>query len=350
VAIPNVPDELPADPAMWRYTDAGVDLAVTPKVFYRVTAGGGVAAVYSGQLRVTWAAGYLTLDDIVRTGTLTENWLFQSAAEANYVDVSFSSQTPFPGNGILFYLQFTVLPGSGTTNLTMSNALFNEDLTVIYDHGAVTRIAPPTITVNPGTAQETVVGDSIQFTVSGGTAPYTWHLTNPATGTISSTGEFFPTAGGLTYVWVNDVNGFTDSSALVTVDDFRIVAQSTSGARGDSITISLQLIGSATGLGIYSTSLDVQVSGNGWTFAYPIQTGTLLNGWLSAFEVVNSTRINFAASNGTPLSGSGTFLQFRGRIDPAAIVGNRTIQLNAVTLNEGNRRAYRINGTLTITP
>jgi hypothetical protein len=264
--------------------------------------------------------------------------------------VSFSSQTPFPGNGTLFYLEFTVLPGAGTTNLTMSNALFNEDLTVIYDHGTVSRIAPPNITVNPGTAQETVVGDSIQFTASGGTAPYTWHLTAPATGTVSATGKFNALAGGLTYVWVNDVNGFTDSSALVTVDDFRIVAQSTSGARGDSVTLSLQLVGNATGLGVYSTSLDVQVTGTGWTFAYPMQTATLLNGWLSAFEVVNNTRINFAASNGSPLAGSGTFLQLRGRIDPAASVGSRTIQINVVTLNEGNRRAYRVNGTLTITP
>jgi hypothetical protein len=350
-AILNVPDELPGDPTLYRYTDTGVDMVATPKVFYSVTANGsGGTSIYSGQFRVTWAANFLTLNSIVRTGTLTENWLFQSETGTNDVDVSFSGQTPFPGSGTLFYLQFTVLPGSGATNLTMSNALFNENLTVIYDQGTITRIAPPTITVNPGAAQETVVGDSIQFSASGGTAPYTWHLTNPATGTISATGKFNALAGGLTYVWVNDVNGFTDSSGVITVDDFKIVAQSTSGARGDSVTISLQLVGNSTGLGVYSSSLDLQVTGAGWTFAYPIQTGTLLNGWLSAFEVVNNTRINFAASNGSPLAGSGTFLQLRGRIDPAASVGGRVIQINAVSLNEGNRRAFRVNGTLTITP
>lgn len=349
--ILNVPDELPGNPVLYRYTDTGVDMAATLKTFYVVTASGYDAVpIYSGQFRVTWALNFLTLNNIVRTGTLTENWLFQWEPGSNLVNVSFSNQTQLPDSGTLFYLQFTVVPGSGTANLTMSNALFNEDQTVIYDHGTVTRIAPPTITVSPGSAQETIVGDSIQFSASGGTGPYTWHLTDPATGTVTNNGKFYAQAGGLTYVWVNDVNGFTDSSALVTVDDFRIVAQSTSGARGDSVTLTLQLVGNATGLGVYSTSLDVQVSGTGWTFAYPIQTGTLLNGWLSAYEVVDGTRITFAASNGSPLSGSGTFLQLRGRIDPAASTGNRTIQLNAANLNEGNRRAYRINGTLTITP
>jgi hypothetical protein len=345
----NVGDELPGDTTVFCFTDSSLNLTTTPKMFYAATASWmGAVRLFSGQFRISWSSSMLTLTGIQRAGTLTESLLFQSEIQPSYGDVSFSGQQSLPGNGVLFYLQFYVIPGgSGSTNLTMSNALFNEDQLAIYDQGTVNRTAAPTITVSPTNPQETVAGDSIQFTVSGGSSPYSWFVTNPAAGTVSSAGRFRAQAGGLTYVWVQDANGFTDSSALITVDDFRIVAQSLTAARGDSATIALQLVGTATGLGIYSVELMTTVSGTGWAFAYPSPTGTLLNGWSSAFET-NGSAIRVAASNGEPLAGSGVLLQLRGRVAPTAPTGDHTISLDFVNLNEGNRRAFRVNGTLTV--
>jgi hypothetical protein len=350
--IPGVADELPGDPTLFRYTDNAVDFSVDPTMFYIVTAvgGGGPLNVYSGQFRIAYNPAVVTLVSIQRAGTLTSGFQFSYESNTNFVDVSFSNSTPLAGSGTLFYLQLYVVPGSSYTNMTMSNALFNESLLAVYRHGSVTRIPPPSILVSPGSAQEMVVGDSIQFSVSGGTAPFTWNNTNGPTGTVSSTGKFKALGGGLTYVWVQDANGFTDSSALITVDDFRIVAQNLSGHAGDSVTVTLQLTGNATGLGVYSTETNVSVGSNIFTFAYPIFGGTLMNGWSSAFEVTNNSNIKIAASNGVALTGSGTWLQLRGRISPTAPVTSQTISLGTITLNEGNRRAYRVNGTLSVIP
>lgn len=348
IHLPNVTDELPGDPHLFRYADWGVNLLApgTTRMFYLVTAvGAGAVTIHSGQFRVSWSATVLNLVGTQRAGTLLESWSFQYEPHTGYVDVSFSSDQALPGNGTLFYLELYVVPGSGSTTLTLSNVLFNEDQYAILDDGSVTRIAPPTITVSPGSPQETVVGDSIQFSVSGGTAPYTWNVTNPATGNVTSTGRFRATGGGLTYVWVQDANGFTDSSALVTVDDFRLVVQSLTAHQGDSVTVNVNLVGSATGLGVYSTDIRLRVASS-FTFAYPIVTGTLLDGWLVASEA-NANVIRVAASNGLPLAGSGTFLQLRGRVAPGAS-GTRSMTIDAVNLNEGNRRAYRVDGTLTI--
>jgi hypothetical protein len=351
ISVPGVGDELPADPLLYRYTDYSVDLHNELREFYAVTAtGGGALSIYSGQFRITYDPAVVSLVSVQRAGTLTAGFQFSYESNPTYVDVSFSNSTSLAGSGTLFYLELHVNPGSYATAITMSNALFNENLLPIYRQGSVHRIPPPSITINPGTSQETVVGDSIQFSVSGGTAPYTWHITNAGTGTVSSTGKFKALGGGLTYIWVQDNNGFTDSSALITVDDFRLIAQNASGHPGDSVTVTLQLSGNATGLGIYSTEMTLNISGNDFTFAYPILTGTLLNGWSSAFEVNGGTQIRVAASNGAALAGSGTFLQLRGRISPSATLGGRTISWNNVSLNEGNRRAYLVNGTLSIIP
>jgi hypothetical protein len=351
IQIPGIADELPGDPTLFRYTDNAVDLVTDPIMFYAVTAtGGGALSVYSGQFRITYNPVVVTLVSIQRAGTLTSGFQFSYESNTNFVDVSFSNSTPLVGSGTLFYLELHVIPGSSYTNMTISNALFNESLLAVYRQGSVTRIPPPSILISPGSAQETVVGDSIPFSVSGGTAPFTWNVTNAPTGTVSSTGKFKALGGGLTYVWVQDANGFTDSSALITVDDFRIIAQNLSGHAGDSVTVTLQLSGSATGLGVYSTETNVSVASNIFTFAYPIFSGTLMNGWSSAFEVTNNSNIKVAASNGVALTGSGTWLQLRGRISPIAPITSQTISLGTVTLNEGNRRAYRVNGTLTVIP
>ena len=347
-SVLSVTDELPANPALFQFTDTAVNMLDSAKLFYTVTASGiGSVAIYSGQFRITWSTGYLDLVSIQRTGTLTQSWQFQYEPHSGYVDVSFSNQQPLPGSGTLFNLELHVIPGCCVTNLTMSNALFNENQLPIYDNGTTTRITPPSISISPGTAQEIVNGDSIQFSAAGGTAPYTWHITNVPTGNITIGGKFFATGGGLTYVWVNDANGFTDSSALITVDDFRVIAQNLNVARGDSATINLVLQGNTTGLGIYSSDMIVRLSATDWTSAYPIVSGTMMNGWLTAYETVSPT-IHIATSNGVPLTGSGTLIQIRGRVPLTATVGAKTIYLDFINLNEGNRRAYKVNGVLTV--
>ena len=83
--------------------------------------------------------------------------------------------------------------------------------------GVITVSANHVITVTPNTATVRIFG-SLQFTASGGLAPYTWSLSNPAVGTISSTGLF--RAGrrtGTTQVIATDADGHVGQSGTIRV-------------------------------------------------------------------------------------------------------------------------------------
>ena len=62
------------------------------------------------------------------------------------------------------------------------------------------------------------VGGSLQFTASGGFAPYTWSVDNSAVASIDSNGLLTAIAAGTVTVTATDANGNAGISTAVTVD------------------------------------------------------------------------------------------------------------------------------------
>ena len=81
-------------------------------------------------------------------------------------------------------------------------------ITVTADNHVVT-VTPDTATVR--------VQRSMQFSATGGLAPYTWSLSNPAVGTISSAGLFRARRPGTTTVIAVDADGHSDASGTIRV-------------------------------------------------------------------------------------------------------------------------------------
>jgi hypothetical protein len=75
---------------------------------------------------------------------------------------------------------------------------------------------PQPLTVSPGTAQ-LVIGETLQFTASGGTPPYSWLSINTAAGTISANGLFIASGAGITTIQVKDSLGTTATTSFVQV-------------------------------------------------------------------------------------------------------------------------------------
>lgn len=82
--------------------------------------------------------------------------------------------------------------------------------------GAITVTDNHVIAITPSTARVRIFG-TVQFTAAGGTAPYTWSLSNPAVGTISSTGLFRARRTGTTTVIATDADGHVGRTGTVTV-------------------------------------------------------------------------------------------------------------------------------------
>lgn len=83
-----------------------------------------------------------------------------------------------------------------------------------------TTTPPPgaAVSITPANASVTL-GNSVQFSASGGTAPYVWAVADANVGSISANGTFTALAAGVTQVTATDANGVQSGSATVTVNN-----------------------------------------------------------------------------------------------------------------------------------
>jgi len=75
---------------------------------------------------------------------------------------------------------------------------------------------PVTISISPNSST-TTVGNMIQFTATGGTAPYSWSVSNPGVASISATGQLTALAVGSTTVTAMDANANSGASGTISV-------------------------------------------------------------------------------------------------------------------------------------
>ncbi|MGD8567913.1 MAG: Ig-like domain-containing protein [Gammaproteobacteria bacterium] len=101
----------------------------------------------------------------------------------------------------------------GVTRITAFDGNGNRYTTgdITISGGSVARLS-----VTPQSATLTV-GQTLQFTASGGTTPYTWSTSNAFVATIDSNGLLTARAGGIVFVTVRDAGGQTASTGLILI-------------------------------------------------------------------------------------------------------------------------------------
>lgn len=120
---------------------------------------------------------------------------------------------------------FTAL-AAGTTTVSAADAAG-----LIGTSGTITVTA---VVVSPDTAG-LGVGQSLQFTAAGGTAPYAWSSANPAVASIdATTGLLTALAPGTTTVTAADANGVADTSGTITVSQISVSPQTAVLAVGNT--------------------------------------------------------------------------------------------------------------------
>ncbi len=99
------------------------------------------------------------------------------------------------------------ITGEGTATITAVDAYGCIGTTTVT-------VACPTLTISPDNATFNI-GDTANYSVAGGSAPYSWWIDNPAVGTIAPvTGVFNALAGGTTTINVSDKYGCVDTTAV----------------------------------------------------------------------------------------------------------------------------------------
>ena len=220
------------------------------------------------QLQINFTASRLELQDVISTGTLTEslgNFSYDMPT-GGQVMISAAGSNPLTGRGQLILLRFRMLI-SGTAALNFSNTqdnMLNEGSPeVTLTNGRIIISNPPVITVYPDNAI-LAPGESVNFSVSGGNAPFEWGLSEPAVGSIDSISvrgaRFIALQSGRTKIIAQDKDGITDSTNnFIEIRPLGISLPDTIIFQGSSVLIPIRTT-ELSGLNIRSGSITINHS------------------------------------------------------------------------------------------
>ncbi|MCK4546196.1 MAG: hypothetical protein KAW17_02030 [Candidatus Eisenbacteria sp.] len=277
-------------------------------------------AVYSYEFDLTYYGNRLTLLDVIEAGTLSDSWgdaIFHSGYGT--ATVTSAGGQPLEGDGDLVHLRFLLGPNYGNTQVSFSDFLFNEgspeDTT---DNGYVNISAVPTIYVWPNSG-EIAVGDSLQFSASYGTPPYTYGSTDPSVGEMDENGWLHGMSWGTCRVFAVDTAGVRDTTdSDITVRAMRLWAP-------DDLTVVPEetfdipiLVTDISGLGIHSLEFSMVFTAARFEVLEAIETGTLTESWGAPEILIEPGSVSVATAGTEALTGSGIVMYLRCYVPPGA--------------------------------
>lgn len=269
-------------------------------------------------------------------GSLSESWGADVAWECqdDGMLIAVASDDAMAGIGVLCYFS-AMVHESG--NLRFLNALANEGaISVITNNGYFTRQNPPVLTLYPGGDYSLLIGDDLDYDISGSSAPpIAWTVENPLTGEVTTDGVFTALAQGLNRVHAEDAAGTAGSGGLLTIHTFRLSVENAYFTAGEEFVVSLNLDNPANApFTSYEFALEWNVD-NRFTFQGLETAGTLSGGWTELFTQTGDNRVLVASSSsdGTAINGAGTLVQLR--FSSTTGTGyNALLSLNEVHLDE----------------
>ena len=279
--------------------------------------------VFAYTLQFTYNQVQFQVISVITTGTLSAPF---GAPAVNTtvpgkITIAGAGTSPLTGQGKFIYVRFKALQAGGSwfSFTGTQNNFFNEgNPAMTLDDGYFTITAQPVITVSPNTGTLTK-GEQLQFSQSGGTAPFQWFVTNPAVASINSAGLLTGTQAGFTKVVVQDVNGLRDTTnSSIDIRAMRLsIPTNLSQWQGANIDVPVNIT-DVTGLGIIGGDFTLNFNANILTPIAVVQAGTLLSSYAAPTVNMNiSGSIAVAFAGNTALTGSGTLIYIRFHVSTA---------------------------------
>ena len=303
----------------------------------------------SGKFTFSFAQSVVSIDSVVIANSILASKANVQVLKSNgKTTVSFAGTTGITASGVLFKLRFKIADApSGGTYINIDEALINESY-VPKVRNCYFFIKPlPALYISPG-SNEMFAGDSKQFTVSGGTQPYTWSVENNTTASTSTSGNVTALSGGNTRIIVKDVFGSNTSANLTIYDTWVNVRDTSAIVTQKSITIPIDLGNLPAGKGLFSLSGKAASSFPKIDSIKIINSGTLTNNWQLANKTMKN-QANFAVSGTVPITNSGKIALIRIYLNSSIQVGDAFyVDCNELLLNEGNPNVKVKSGYVTI--
>ncbi|MCK4640183.1 MAG: Ig-like domain-containing protein [Candidatus Marinimicrobia bacterium] len=296
--------------------------------------------IYSYRLQFQFYASRMQGVSAYSAGTLTESFGDPTinTSVPGLVTLAGAGSSPLTGTGILFYIRFEMLSSGGTYinfNGTENNYFNEGSPEIIFDNGYISISNPVVAAINISPDSKTMlVGDSLQFTVSGdGTAPYQWSVSDENVASISDNGLLKALDRGFTLVGISDSVGLADTTTgYIEVLNLTLSLPDTSAWQGDTIDIPITYR-ELSDIDIYSGQFYLSHYSDRITAIEVIQTGTLLESFPEVAINTTLNRTDFAFAGTTPISGNGTLMIVRFAVSPEN-TGGTYINFNDVIFNE----------------
>ncbi|MDP1678270.1 MAG: Ig-like domain-containing protein [Bacteroidota bacterium] len=266
--------------------------------------------IISTQWKLNFNANTLVPKAVITVGALAQSW---GTPTVNFgtgtIDVAMAGSDTLTSQGIFAYVRFQVKRfATQSSNLTLQNVMFNENINAAIQNGVFTPILGPTITINPN-VQVLTRGDTLTYFATGGTPPYKWFSSNVAIASVDSlTGKVKAKSRGIDTLRAFDVQGF-DGTAIISINDFLATLPDTTVAIGDSVDVPIY-VSDVTGLGILSTQIKIGYDTTKVRFSQLITSGVMSSAMQTAVNDSGSV-IHMAFSGSFPLAGNGVFAKLR---------------------------------------
>ncbi len=306
--------------------------------------------VTSYEIELNFDPNAVRIENVISSGTLTANWgtpMFNVVG--GRITIAGAGAEPLSNTGALIYLRISAalnLPHNGT-GMLFTKAMLNEGNPATIVRNGTINIQPlPIITVNPDVALLTV-GDSNQFSVFGGVAPFIWSVTNPSIATIDSNGLLKAIRHGYCRVIARDQNGTIDTSGQIEIRAFKLTIRDTTFIQGRSFLIPVYIT-PLDSVDITSGQFSVSFNPDLVTINGTTEIKSLLQQYGPTTFQVTPGKITLSFAGVSRLSGVGTqILVFLNCRASTVNIGGTALTISDLVFNEnllGNIR----NGDITI--
>lgn len=296
--------------------------------------------VYSGYFELSFNTNVQGLKESVQAADFPDISV-QNNAITNLVRVSFASASGISGTGILCYIGFKAI-NSGNNYFNFQNLKFNENLLAFDYQNYVEVFYLPTLNISPNNGT-LMWGATQKITVTNGTPPLTYSVSNPTLASIDELGNLSALSGGIVKVTATDSHGATKTSGEFKILDNQFSIINTDGDLDHTTRVPISTSPLPAGKAIYDFDGTVSFNGNDLEFMGLDPVGSNM---LTEFvQTGNSVHIVGASSVGIP-SGIICYLKFKIK-NTVPIDGQTNITINSLTANESTLFSSSANGKIT---
>jgi len=306
----------------------------------------------SGEISFSFNSDILSAIDLELEGTLLEgfsNVIFNNS-EPGEINVVFAGTEPVTGSGVLFFTRFQVanLTG-GSTSLSFENAEFNEGDLAKTVNGSFS-ITYVNINISPNSGS-LIAGESMLFTVSGGTPPYSWETTDPQVAEIinssGNSAELLAIESGVVKVKAFDFYGVEGITNNINVFDTYSQIPEMDIPVGLTANVPILIGDLPSGQEIFSFEGSIVFNSQKINAVEIITENTLTESWSVNYNLLTNIII-FAGANSTGIQDQGVLFYIKFLSTEALNIGENTpIDFESLIFNENFPLPQLINGSVT---